>query len=492
MIARREFLAGIASLTLVKQANAFSHGTAPRGLRAKLIQLFNAAALSNPTINPPLVAPIAWAQSTPYVVGNMRTANGQLYICRTAGTSAASGAGPTGTTAIQQTDGTAVWEYIGAIPVASGTPPAMAPATGIASSSTPPGLTSLNRYIDDPTKYKFGGGRPVAVFADWRAAAASTVVSNGSQGTDYFASMRLEFVVDAVKFAVGGAAGGQFRVIIDGQYYQNSPLYWSAAGSPCWLTFDFTNAGGKKARTIVIEQGASLFYGVRVAPGDTVSAPSSANDIRAICFGDSINIGGNAYPTVQGDGVPIRLGRLLGWNDVWNSSLGGTGYIAQGPYGVNYGNHIADATANSTNLVLVFGGAFNDSANSSPTIRAAVLLFLQNLRAALPTVPIMVFGTWPASTGPSASNLALEQDVKASVTTFNDLLCKFIPLNSDPTGSWVTGTGNVSAPTGVGNADLYVSNDLVHEPNVGMEYLAGRYATPIKSTITTWTALDAL
>jgi hypothetical protein len=53
----------------------------------------------------------AWATSTVYAVGNKRTAGANQYNCTTAGTSASSGSGPTGTgTGI--TDGTAVWEYI--------------------------------------------------------------------------------------------------------------------------------------------------------------------------------------------------------------------------------------------------------------------------------------------------------------------------------------------------------------------------------------------
>lgn len=55
-----------------------------------------------------VVAP-AWAISTAYVVDDLRTNGANVYVCKTAGTSAGSG-GPTGTgTAI--TDGTAIWDY---------------------------------------------------------------------------------------------------------------------------------------------------------------------------------------------------------------------------------------------------------------------------------------------------------------------------------------------------------------------------------------------
>lgn len=55
----------------------------------------------------------AWAAATAYYVGQRVTANfGKVYQCITAGTSAASGVGPTGTST-DITDGTAHWKYIG-------------------------------------------------------------------------------------------------------------------------------------------------------------------------------------------------------------------------------------------------------------------------------------------------------------------------------------------------------------------------------------------
>lgn len=53
----------------------------------------------------------AWAVSTAYALGALVTASGNLYRCTTAGTSASSGAGPTGTGA-GIVDGTAQWAYV--------------------------------------------------------------------------------------------------------------------------------------------------------------------------------------------------------------------------------------------------------------------------------------------------------------------------------------------------------------------------------------------
>lgn len=54
----------------------------------------------------------AWAQSTAYVQYDaVYVASGPMYVCITAGTSASSGAGPSGTAA-DITDGTAHWAYV--------------------------------------------------------------------------------------------------------------------------------------------------------------------------------------------------------------------------------------------------------------------------------------------------------------------------------------------------------------------------------------------
>lgn len=56
----------------------------------------------------------AWAISTAYVLNQQVHAGGNVYKATTAGTSAGSGSGPTGTgTGI--TDGSAVWDYVGAV-----------------------------------------------------------------------------------------------------------------------------------------------------------------------------------------------------------------------------------------------------------------------------------------------------------------------------------------------------------------------------------------
>lgn len=59
-----------------------------------------------------LVAATAWAQSTAYTLGQIRTTNGNVYLVITAGTSAGAGTGPS-TESLDITDGTAHWRFLG-------------------------------------------------------------------------------------------------------------------------------------------------------------------------------------------------------------------------------------------------------------------------------------------------------------------------------------------------------------------------------------------
>lgn len=58
-----------------------------------------------------ILAATAWANTTAYVAGDVRTNASRIYVCTIAGTSAGSG-GPT-TTASAITDGTVTWRYVG-------------------------------------------------------------------------------------------------------------------------------------------------------------------------------------------------------------------------------------------------------------------------------------------------------------------------------------------------------------------------------------------
>jgi uncharacterized phage protein gp47/JayE len=59
-----------------------------------------------------LATATAWATATAYVAGDIRQANGNIYLCTDPGTSAGSGTGPS-TNGSAITDGTVEWQYVG-------------------------------------------------------------------------------------------------------------------------------------------------------------------------------------------------------------------------------------------------------------------------------------------------------------------------------------------------------------------------------------------
>lgn len=84
--------------------------TASNGGRAAAARIRNSSAADQVTGLTVGITASAWAASTAYAVGNLRSNGANVYRATAAGTSAASG-GPTGTGATI-TDGSVTWEYL--------------------------------------------------------------------------------------------------------------------------------------------------------------------------------------------------------------------------------------------------------------------------------------------------------------------------------------------------------------------------------------------
>lgn len=130
-------LDAIASITgTIRTAAEFSlvtitlTGTLATSIPAgKVVKVLNSAGASFATSVPgTLAADPTWTITTAFHVGDIVGANGNTYGCITAGTSAGSGTGPSGTS-VNITDGTAHWRFIG-IGTASANVPSAASTAG--------------------------------------------------------------------------------------------------------------------------------------------------------------------------------------------------------------------------------------------------------------------------------------------------------------------------------------------------------------------------
>lgn len=445
-------------------------------LGAKLRRLAADAAISNPIINLPLTPPAAWVAATAYTTGAVVANGGNQYICYVAGTSAGAG-GPSGTGAAPIVDNTVSWHYYGVPRITASSP--FAPTLTYTVGSNPAGLT--NGYLPDlfPANYLFTGATPEAASFNWYRFPAVSVPSGGNvtatKNGYYWAAT---FETDAPKVAIGTSnSTSPSRFIIDGQYFYDGGDS-NNSGNPAWRVFDFS--GARKVRRFTIEgYGNFQFTGARVDPQSQIWAPNIADQVKVAVLGSSIEAGGNSYPIIGSQAWCIQLGKLMGWSDVRNMGLSGTGYANTGGT-FNYAQHLSDVTSFSPDIVIV-GGPINDTAG--PALQAAALNLFQLIRAALPGAVIIAGGTFPSATGPDASRLATEANISDAVTAFGDARTFFVPIATDSLASWVTGTGKVTATTGTGNADVYISSDGTHPVQNAIDYEARRWAAAIRQRV---------
>jgi lysophospholipase L1-like esterase len=454
-------------------------GAFPNTLGMKLRKLAAAAQTNNPLINTPLGPAPAWVATTAYVQGQVVVNGGYQYVCSVAGTSAGSG-GPTGQGFAPISDNTVTWFYYGiSVPGSS----AVDQPVISTSASVPGALTQTIAMNASPSPFYFTGGIPyVDGFGSYSI--YSLLTSGNSKGGP---SAAVTFMTDANEVAIKVYGGTQVvRFIIDGHYYTISGYKDGTAGNPSYNLIDFTNAGGRKARTITMAFYApnTTFGGISIAPTEEAWAPPAKDRLRVIWIGDSISSGGANAPALADADTPRQVGLYMGWSDVWDSSQGGVGYTAQngGSYYTFAGTTANMVPGNAPDLV-VFQGSVNDVGTASATEQANALAAFRNVRNVYASVPIIVLGIWPDATGPSAALLSTENDVKTAVATFSDANTYYVPIANDPVQAWMTGTGHNTSPSGTGNSDAYTASDGVHPSDIGRLYEVQREVAALRNVI---------
>jgi hypothetical protein len=436
-------LLSVSTIVQVEGCRVGSHSTIGAKLRSDERR---AAALRYPAGQQPLTAIPLWKENTYYSQGNVVINQGNPYVVwNYPGGISSSGSGPSGTGPGPISDGTVTWYYDDQ-PVASATSQ-LAPV--ITDLKTPPaGLSQFYSVTAQSSDFWFSGGIP-SPLPSYPSVVDILPFSDGT----------MSFETDAPHFAIKSYGDHPYQIVVDGRNVFAGGRKGVYGG---YINIDFSNAARKKRDVTLLISGNVTFEGVYVDPASTVTATTQVNT-RVCVFGDSITSGGNGFPLVSEDFWPRRVGQMLGWSDVWNLAEGGTGYINKSPTpgNTNFLGHVGDATNNACELVLFFGG-LNDGYYPDSQLHTAALKTFQEVRAGLPNAPIIVFGVYASSTGPSATVIADENAIHSAVTQFNDPLTWFVPVSTDPAGPWVYGTGFVVNPTGDGNADSCTSPDGTH------------------------------
>lgn len=252
----------------------------------------------------------------------------------------------------------------------------------------------------------------------------------------------------AVEIFVKGN-GGQFLCKVNDQYITTTPTVLNNDGNFYYFYIPFASTALRRIEFI----GTNLaFGGVFTAATDTIQ-PAPVRGPRVIVIGDSFTEGTGA--TSQVNGFVQVLADALGWDDVWPSGVGGTGYLNPGSGGrVKFGARLSTDVCPFSPDIVVFAGGLNDYATFTPTqIQAEVTADIQAVQSNVPGVTVIVlspFWKGGASTFPVANGLIPARDaIKAAAQSFSnvfyiDVLEQPFPASVTP----VTTTLAVSASSG--------------------------------------------
>ncbi|WP_288486349.1 SGNH/GDSL hydrolase family protein, partial [uncultured Novosphingobium sp.] len=209
-----------------------------------------------------------------------------------------------------------------------------------------------------------------------------------------------------------------------------------------YLTLDF---GSRAVRRIVVEamrtgrlNGGFVEDGAALWPADQTEAP------HAVFLGDSYVFGSG--PDITADGVAVQMADRLGLS-LQASGSGGTGWNQSATSVYRFDQRIANGDLSlgyQAPEVIFLHASVNDAyaGQNAATLQANALSGLRSARAQFPGVPIVVFGCIAAPNRMAATITTAEAAVSAAVAALGDPLCRFVPVDGDPGGRWVTGLGS--------------------------------------------------
>ena len=356
-----------------------------------------------------------------------------------------------------------------------------APIIGTAQSTAIAGFQKAWLHIDNSAYFENLGGTVVYPVTG-NITTAATIVSAVNDGVTLIGRGGFKFLTDAPELVVCTSYNSTpgTAVYVDGVFIGTST---SVSGELNYWKLTFPS---RRVREVLLLPGQAYvngLIGVYTTAIDRVSA-TKTKTLTTTFEGDSY---------VQGAGVPHwylsyynLVSQNLGFKDTWNTAMGGTGLLAKGPGSAspNYRERIASIVAANPALH-IFNISVNDSGAAPSAMATELTLYLQALRAALPSLLVVVTGCAAASLGPTQNVIDIETECAAAITALGDSKVVFIPVSTDPSGPWIFGTGYANSTNGSGNSDIYIgtigSTDSTHPGVAGHAYLADRLTSAIKN-----------
>jgi|GEM_PF-997769 len=219
-------------------------------------------------------------------------------------------------------------------------------------------------------------------------------------------------------------------------------------------------------------------YGINTPLQGVLSAyPVPVQQPKLVILGDSQQ---GTYLDYGGAHMGLEIAHRLGMADKYvGSHIGGTGWNVNNttttPNGLKWSDsrRIADVIAQNPDALVIIGSQ-NDSWTDS-YLTAAVTATLNAFLASNPSLRIVGIG--PVAIAMQATSTAIAAGFAAASDQTRVRYIDNVALG------WVTGSGNIIAPTGTGTRDWTLSSDNAHLINAGQRMFASLAAHAIADAL---------
>lgn len=285
-----------------------------------------------------------------------------------------------------------------------------------------------------------------------------------------------------VAYILTSAPGAAWRLMVDDEYVSDiNSTAGVGGGATSIIDVSFTDA---RPRRIRLDLTGSDLQSVIVGPTDTMWALQPRGP-RCIVIGDSYTGGSGAAPTGYNSlsSWVWSFADIVGWDDVWQSGIGGTGWINRNASQTNnYEDRVAADVVGFAPEVVMLYGARNDYSNGAVAIGQAAGRTVAAIRAGLPNALIFVLGpdgsAHPVDGSADTTWKPIQDQIFSAVAATSGV----ITLDTCLPGIY-TGTGKAGATTGSGNGDVYMQSDAVHPTQAGSDYLGRRVAQKVMAAL---------
>lgn len=340
--------------------------------------------------------------------------------------------------------------------------------------------TSQNAYGSNPanTSFTYAGYEPsigVNETTGKNVTSTTTPTYVGQTTTISFEHFGSSFEI------VQSGYSGHMLIKVNDEYTTLTPI--SVGASTSYYHVDFASIA---LRRIDIIGSYTALRAVNIGYNDTISA-ASIRGPRVIFLGDSFTSAAGATG-VETEGYVRVFADLMGWDDVWASGVGGTGYLAKGASQYTFRERVAhDVIAYNPNIVWVTG-SINDFAKTSSDIYTEAVALYSQLRTSLPNA--MIIASPLASGGVStlttnALNVisAMKSAAAATGVTWIDFV--EMPMVGTPI------SGTVYSTASAGAAQIYIRIAGTHKMIAGGETIILDAGTANEEKVKTLTANNA-